>query len=209
MKVKDIITTGIYTVLYFILMSLGTLIAVLLTHNPNMKFAPAITALLAGTVYMLLVVKVQKFGAVTLMAAVLGLFFLVSGHSMLAFIPSLLCGLLADVVAKLGRYQSKFLNLLSYCLFSLGNLAPIIMMWTMKQAYISQLLAKGKDMAYVHKVLINFDLGNASVLVGAILICAIVGGLFGQHLVSKHFKAAGLVWWTGVMMSGPNCYFYS
>ena len=97
MKVKDIITTGIYTVLYFILMSLGTLIAVLLTHNPNMKFAPAITALLAGTVYMLLVVKVQKFGAITLMAAVLALFFLVSSHSMLAFIPRLLCGLLADV----------------------------------------------------------------------------------------------------------------
>lgn len=193
MRVKDIITTGIYTVLYFILMSIGTLVAVLLTRNPNMKFAPAITALIAGTVYMLLVAKVQKFGALTLMAAVLGLFFLVSGHSMLAFIPSILCGVVADFLAKLGNYRQKIWNLVSYLVFSLGNLAPIIMMWSMKQAYIDQLLAKGKDMAYVHKVMINFDLGNVFILVGSVLICALVGGMLGQHLVAKHFKAAGMV----------------
>ena len=39
--------------------------------------------------------------------------------------------------------MNKF-NLLSYMIFSLGNLAPIVTMWIAPKAYIAQLLAKGK-----------------------------------------------------------------
>lgn len=60
MKTKDIIITGVYAAMYFIFVCLGTLVSVLVEHNANMKYAPAFTALFAGTVYMLLIAKTKK-----------------------------------------------------------------------------------------------------------------------------------------------------
>jgi len=65
----------------------------------------------------------------------------------LTFLPSLLAGLGADLLAKKGNYENyenDKVNLLSYMVFSLGNLAPIVTMWLAPKAYSEQLLAKGK-----------------------------------------------------------------
>ena len=70
-----------------------------------------------------------------------------SGHFVLTFLPSLLAGLGADLLAKKGNYENyenDKVNLLSYMVFSLGNLAPIVTMWLAPKAYSAQLLAKGK-----------------------------------------------------------------
>lgn len=193
LKTKDIITTGTYTALYFVFLSIGTGLAVLVEHNPNMKLAPAFTALLAGTVYMLLIAKVRKFGALTLMSAVLAVFFFMSGHFILSFLPSILCGFLADMVAKVGHYRHKIANLVSYMIFSFGNLSPILMMWFIRDAYIKSLMERGKDASYVARVMIDFNLGNLLYLALGIVLTSLIGGLFGQYMVRKHFAKAGMV----------------
>lgn len=193
MKTKDIITTGIYTSLYFLFVCFGTLVAVLIEHNPNMKYAPAFTALFAGTVYMLLIAKTKTFGAITLMSGVMSLFFFMSGHFILSLIPSLLCGLIADFIAKAGKYNNRLYSLLSYIVFSFGNLAPIIMMWLLRETYINRLIAHGKDAAYIKEVMIGFTFGNVACLSLTIVVCALLGGLFGQYTLKKHFSKAGMV----------------
>lgn len=193
MKTKDIMITGVYTALYFVFLCLGTLVAVIVEHNANMKYAPAFTALFAGTIYMLLIAKTRKFGSILLMSAVLSLFFFLSGHFVLSFLPSLFCGLIADMIARIGQYRSKYYNLLSYIIFSFGNLAPIIMMWLIREAYIDRLIARGKDAAYINEVMVDFNVTNVSWLAATIILGALIGGFFGQYMLKKHFSKAGLV----------------
>lgn len=193
MKTKDIITTGIYTALYFVFLCLGTLLSVLLAYSANMKYAPAFIALLAGTVYMLLIAKTKKFGCLILMSAVISVFFFMSGHFAFSFLPNLISGILADIIAKFGKYENKLYNLISYIVFSFGNLGPVIMMWVVRDTYIEHLVAIGKDTSYINEVMVNSDFSNVAWLSLTIIIGGLLGGLFGQYMLKKHFNKAGMV----------------
>ncbi|MBY5033942.1 MptD family putative ECF transporter S component [Streptococcus gallolyticus] len=193
LQMKDIILTGALSALYFIGVGLGTLLAFLTTRSVSTELAPAFAALLCGTIYMLLIAKIQKFGAISLMGFVMSLFFFFSGHFLLAFVPSILCALLADGIANSRRYHSSIFNLLSYIVFSFSNLGPIFLMWVVREAYIEKLLERGKDLAYVNKVMIDFNLANVSYICGSIVLCALIGGVIGQKLVQRHFLHSGLV----------------
>lgn len=193
MKTKDIITTGFYTALYFVFLCLGTLLSVLLAYSANMKYAPAFIALLAGTVYMLLIAKTKKFGCLILMSAVISVFFFMSGHFAFSFLPNLISGILADIIAKFGKYENKLYNLISYIVFSFGNLGPVIMMWVVRDAYIEHLVAIGKDTSYINEVMVNSDFSNVAWLSLTIIIGGLLGGLFGQYMLKKHFNKAGMV----------------
>lgn len=193
MKTKDIITTGIYTALYFVFLCLGTLLSVFLAYSANMKYAPAFIALLAGTVYMLLIAKTKKFGCLILMSAVISVFFFMSGHFAFSFLPNLISGILADIIAKFGKYKNKLYNLISYIVFSFGNLGPVIMMWVVRDTYIEHLAAIGKDTSYINEVMVNSDFSNVAWLSLTIIIGGLLGGLFGQYMLKKHFNKAGMV----------------
>lgn len=192
MKTKDIITTGIYTALYFVFLCLGTLLSVLLAYSANMKYAPAFIALLAGTVYMLLIAKTKKFGCLILMSAVISVFFFMSGHFAFSFLPNLISGILADIIAKFGKYENKLYNLISYIVFSFGNLGPVIMMWVVRDAYIEHLVAIGKDTSYINEVMVNSDFSNVAWLSLTIIIGGLLGGLFGQYMLKN--TLIKLVW---------------
>lgn len=193
LSIKDLMTTGVYSALYFICVGLGTLMGVVFSHSANMMYAPVFAALLSGTVYMLLIAKVRKWGAISLLGLVMASFFFLSGHFVLSFLPSLIFGLLADGIGKLGKYRHKLYNLISYVVFSFGNLGPIVLMWFMREAYIRRLLEKGKDMTYIQNVMIDFTVTNVLQLFVLIALAGLVGGLFGQHILRKHFAKAGMV----------------
>ncbi|WP_155970174.1 MptD family putative ECF transporter S component [Streptococcus ruminantium] len=193
LKVKDLMVTGAFSALYFICVGLGTLLSLVFDQTGNMMYAPAGAALLAGPVYMLLVAKVNKFGAISLVGAVMATFFFLSGYMTAAFLPSLTFGLLAELVAKCGHYKQRWSNLLSYIIFSFGNLGPIFLMWFMREAYEANLLARGKSAEYVARVMLDFTPTNVLWLSTTIVLTAVVGGLFGQYLLQRYFKQSGLV----------------
>ena len=136
--------TSLAILLYFICLALAVAIDLIFFKVKNMYHTPALAAIFAGWVYLGLIRKTKQFGAITCLGIFMSLFFFASGHFVLAFLPSFLAGLVADFLAKKGNYENSKLNLLSYMIFSLGNLAPIITMWLAPKAYIAQLLAKGK-----------------------------------------------------------------
>ena len=193
LTVKDAMTIGVFGALYFLFVGLGTYVGVVVLHSGNMMLAPACTALFAGTVYLVLVAKVRKFGAITIVGVMMALFFLLSGHFLWSFIQNLLFGVAADWVAKLGGYRSRVTNLLSYIVFSFGNLGPILLMWVAKEAYIARLLEKGKDWTYINNVMVPFSAEQVFFLIGSVVVCGVIGGLFGHYMVRKHFEKAGLV----------------
>jgi len=189
----DLITIGIYTAIYFVLVAVATMATVMILPWLGNLFIPASAALICGTVYMLMVAKLQKFGGISVMGTVMGIFFMLSGHFLLAFMPCIVCGILADLIGKSVNYKNKFVLLISYVVFSYGCLGPVLPMWFMKDAYIDHLLAKGKDSAYIESMLANVNTKTFIILVIVIAVCALIGGLFGQKMVKKHFEKAGIV----------------
>lgn len=193
LTVPDLISIGVFTALYFVLVTIATFGSAAIAPGFNNVILPAVCALISGCVYMLLAAKLQKFGGISVMGIVMGLFFMTSGHFIISFAANIVMGIVADFVARVSSYKSKKGLLLSYVLFSYGIFGPIIPMWFMKDAYVANLEARGKDAAYIADLFANINMTTFVIAVAATLVCALVGGWFGQKMVKKHFVKAGIV----------------
>lgn len=193
LTVPDLIGIGVFTALYFVLVTIATFASVAIFPGFNNVVLPAFCALISGCVYTLLVVKLQKFGGISVMGIVMGLFFMISGHFIISFAANIVMGIVADCVAKVGKYKSKKWIILSYVLFSYGLFGPVIPMWFMKDAYVANLVARGKDAVYIAELFANINMVTFVLAVVATLICALVGGWFGMKMIKKHFVKAGIV----------------
>lgn len=193
LTVPDLISIGVFTALYFVLVTIATFASVAIFPGFNNVVLPAFCALISGCVYTLLVVKLQKFGGISVMGIVMGLFFMISGHFIISFAANIVMGIVADCVAKVGKYKSKKWIILSYVLFSYGLFGPVIPMWFMKDAYVANLVARGKDAVFIAELFANINMVTFVLAVVATLICALVGGWFGMKMIKKHFVKAGIV----------------
>ena len=193
LTVPDLISIGVFTALYFVLVTIATFASVAIFPGFNNVVLPAFCALISGCVYTLLVVKLQKFGGISVMGIVMGLFFMISGHFIISFAANIVMGIVADCVAKVGKYKSKKWIILSYVLFSYGLFGPVIPMWFMKDAYVANLVARAKEAVYITELFANINMVTFVLAVVATLICALVGGWFGMKMIKKHFVKAGIV----------------
>ena len=181
---KSILTTLLFAVLYFLCMGIGVLLGNLFDQTGNMFYAPAFTALVGGSVYMILVAKVPRFGSITTIGLVMALFFLGSKHGAGAFLPGIICGLLADGIAHLGKYKDQTKNFLSFVIFAFSTSGPILLMWIAPQAYIATLLARGNQ-EYINRIMVAPNSGTVLLFIASIVIGALVGALIGQALSKK------------------------
>ena len=182
---KSILTTLLFAVLYFLCMGIGVLLGNLFDQTGNMFYAPAFTALVGGSVYMILVAKVPRFGAITTIGLVIALFFLGTKHGAGAFLPGIICALLADGVAHLGKYKDQTKNLLSFIIFAFSSTGPILLMWIAPQTYMATLLARGKSQEYIDRIMVAPNPGTILLFIASIVIGALVGALIGQTLSKK------------------------
>ena len=117
---------------------------------------------------MILVAKVPRFGAITTIGLVIALFFLGTKHGAGSFLPGIICGLLADGVAHLGKYKDKTKNFLSFIIFAFSTTGPILLMWIAPKAYMA-----------------TPNPGTVLLFIASIVIGALVGALIGQALSKK------------------------
>ena len=106
---KNILTTLLAAILYFLCVGIGVFLGHLVDQTGNMFYAPAFSALVGGSVYMLLLAKVPRFGAIITLGLFMAIFFLASKHGAGAFLPGLACGLAADpsLVSETTEIESK------------------------------------------------------------------------------------------------------
>ena len=171
--------------LYFLAIGLGVLLGSLVDHRGNMFYAPAFSALVGGAIHRLYVEKIQRTGAILVVALVIGAFFLFTRHGAGAFLPALVGGLLAELVAARGHYQSKLGNALSFLFFSFTTTGPILMMWIQPASYRASLLARGKSMDYIERVMVPSNMGTVSWFILTLLLGALLGYLLGQLVYQK------------------------
>ena len=108
MSAKELMYAGAFAAIYIVLIIvMGSGIVPILY-----VLSPISVGAVCGTVYMLCVLKVRRFGAALIMGA---LFALIACSSNMAGLVMALCtSLLAELVLFLGKYQSKKMYLLSF-----------------------------------------------------------------------------------------------
>ena len=192
-QIKDLVSVGVYTALYFIMVAISALLVVFIIPGYSYVFIPVISALLSGTIFMLMVAKVPRFGAITIMGSIMGIFFFIMGRFPGALFICIGIALIADGIAYVVRYKSKKGLLLSYLIFSFSTIGPVVPMFVFPNLYINQLVEIGRDASYIESAFANISQNTFLILVAGIIIAAIIGGLFGQSMMKKHFEKAGIV----------------
>lgn len=192
-QMKDLISIGVYTAIYFIICAISAALTVFIIPGYSYAFIPVISALLSGTIYMLMVAKVPKFGAISIMGSIMGIFFFIIGRFPGATVIAIVISILADLIAYGFKYRNKLGILFSYIIFSFSLIGPVVPMLFFPTFYMDQLTEQGRDMNYIEGVFSSVSEYTMIILTILIVVMSIVGGIFGQRMMKKHFEKAGIV----------------
>lgn len=188
LKVKDLVSIGVFAVIYFVLMfgvgMMGMIPILFLVY-------PTVLAIVAGTVVMLFMAKVQKPWALFIFGMISPLVMFAMGHTYVVAVLSLIVMTIAELIRKIGNYNSFKYNMLSYAVFSIWICSSMMQMLLAKEKYIELSMMMGKDYVDAMEKLITYP-HMALVALGAFL-GGIIGAYIGKALLKKHFEKAGIV----------------
>lgn len=189
LKVKDLVSIGVFAVIYFVLLygvgMMGMIPILFLIY-------PTVLAIVAGTVVMLFMSKVQKPWALFIFGMIAPLLMFAMGHTYVLLVLSLIIMIIAELIRKIGNYNSFKYNMLSYAVFSTWICSSLMQMLLLKEKYLEMTLGMmGQEYADALEKLITYP-HMALVALGA-FIGGIIGAYIGKALLKKHFEKAGIV----------------
>lgn len=187
LKGKDLINIGIYAAIYCLLM---TCVAMLGYIPIMMPMLAVIVPIVLGVPMMLFYTKVKKFGMITIMGTIIGIYLCVTGMGFWPIVFGVVFGFLADLVAKSGKYVSSKKTILSYgtfCVLLFGNFLPL---YIDREAYFSTRQSFGAE--YINSLSNIMQPWTAPAIIIAAFVCGMLGALLGNALLKKHFVKAGI-----------------
>ena len=188
LKIKDLVTIGVFAVIYvviiFALGMIGFLPVLYLVY-------PALLGIVSGTVIMLFIAKVQKPWAVLILGMLTSVFMMVEGNTYLLIIHSFVVMLIAELIRRVGNYNSFKYNMLSFAIFNTWICGSLMQMLWAREKYIEIAMVMGEE--YVNALIKLVTYPNmALVYLGAIL-GGLIGANIGRILLKKHFIKAGII----------------
>ncbi len=189
LKGKDLITVGIYTVFYLIIMLGLGFLGFMPIFIPLLAF---LTPLFGGIPFMLFYSKVKKFGMITLMGIIIGLLMFLFGMTFWPIVTGAIFGLLADLIAKLSKYKNDKRAILCHGIFGMWIIGNFVTFY-LNRAATFQALSVDYGAEYVSKVSSLLPYWFIPVAVGGSFIFGILGGVLGKAIFKKHFERAGIV----------------
>lgn len=185
----DLINIGIFGAIYFVIVCVISMLGIVPVFLPLLA---VLVPIIGGIIpFMLFLTKVKKPGMIFIMAIIMGLLMVLTGMGMWSLLTSAIAGLIAEIVFKSGNYASAKKAVLTYGFFSLWMYGNYMSLFLDREQYFAQRASFGK--AYAEAVAQLLPNWMAFVLLIACFICGILGGLFGQKVLKKHFEKAGLV----------------
>lgn len=187
-KPKDLITTGIFTAIYFVIIMAVAMLGYVPVFIPLLA---VICPLVGGIPYMLFASKVRCFGMVTIMGVLMGIIIGMGGMGVFVFATGPIFGLLADFVLRAGGYSSVKHAILSHgvlCMWLIGNYIPIVLT---RDAYRESLVA-GYGQEYADALMGLIPDWSLIVLLVALFVCGCAGAWIGHKVFKKHFERAGI-----------------
>ncbi|MDR1422896.1 MAG: MptD family putative ECF transporter S component [Coriobacteriales bacterium] len=192
LRAKDLITTGIFTVVFtLIVMVVSLTLGMIPVVYP---FIVAIGMIPCGIVWAYMRAKVPKRFGILIQCTVLALFLLLTGMGWYGVLGVFVGGVLAEIIAGIGNYRSFKLTVLSYAVFGLCfDLGGFLVILLAGDYYYKNSIALGADTAYMD-ALMNFMSGPVLAVACVLtVIGAVVGMLLGKAMLKKHFVKAGIV----------------
>lgn len=193
LTIKDIMTMGILTAIYVVIVGLITTLAFVFIPGISLIWATGVTAFFAAVIYFLIVVRVPKRGAILTLSLAMGIILGLTGHMLISITFYAIVGILAEiVVAKLG-YKNYTAQTIGYVLFSLPLIGPIIPVWFLTDSYVVHLQQRNKDAAYISQMMSYSDMTSFVLCIICTIVGALAGAILAKKLLAKHFKRAGVI----------------
>lgn len=185
---KDLIGAGAYGAIYVVLLAV---VSTILSMAPiAFLITPLVMGIIGGTVYMVYVSKIQKTGAIMILAVLVGLS--TSNATIYPFFIALIWGVIAEIIFKLGKKQEGNAIRLSYCVFNLTSIGPFFTIILAKQAFLDNCVVY-YGQAYADTLDKYTPSWIIIVFIAFAVVGAVIGGKVGQRLLKKHFVKVGIV----------------
>ena len=190
LRIKDLVTIGVFTVIYFVLFFVAGMVGII----PILYLAyPTLAGIITGIVAMLFMAKVQKPWGLFLLGLICSLIVIAMGNTYIIVIHAVISMVIAELLRKKGEYRSFKYNMLSFAIFNTWICGFLMQILLAKDKVIELAETRGMGHDYIMKLisLLNF---RSMILV---YIGAIVGGILGAYIgkvfLKKHFEKAGIV----------------
>jgi energy-coupling factor transport system substrate-specific component len=189
LTVKDLIFAGAFAAIYLI----AVLAIMMLVGTVPILYVmcPGILGVLLGSIYLLSVTKVRKFGT----ALIIELLFacISTGFDPIAFTVCVVSALLAEICILIGRYKSKLWYAISYVFFNIGTAANFIRIFFAKDAYIENLQKRAGGSFADGMIKLLSPWWSWIMIIGLAVVGGIIGAFIGSKLIKKHFEKAEIV----------------
>ena len=190
MTVKDLVTTGIFSALFLVFTLVG---GIFFAPNPVLTFyMPIGSALLCGPIYLLMMAKVGKRWAATILGALLCIIWFVTGMHWAMSLGYLIMGIAADLVAGVGNYKSKKLNSLSYMLLTLGGTGSYLVFFANPEGWAHTMLGNGTEQSYIDAMRSAGSSWVLIIMLAGTLLAAAISAFVGCKMLKKQFEKAGI-----------------
>ena len=190
LRIKDLVTIGVFTVIYFVLFFVAGMVGMV----PILYLAyPALAGIITGIVIMLFMAKVQKPWGLFILGLICGLIVVAMGNTYVILAHVVISMVIAELLRKKGEYRYFKYNMLSFAIFNTWICGFLMQILLAKDKVIELAETRGMGHDYIMKLitLLNF---RSMILV---YIGAIVGGILGAYIgkvfLKKHFEKAGIV----------------
>ena len=191
LKAKDFITVGIFTAIILVVEFACGMLGYI---HPFIVASYVIMIPLVGAIPMMLFyTKVQKFGMITIMSILIAIMMFVLGMGFLGVPLIIIAGVIADLIAKSGKYKSFKKTMLSYgvfCLWICANYFPVVIT---AESYRQDLVDGGYSAEYCNNLFLAINYKTIGILLILCFVFGCLGALLGKAVVKKHFEKAGIV----------------
>lgn len=182
---KDFIFIAIFGVLLFVVFFL---FAMILGMNANtFWFTHALGAIPGGIVWMYLVARVPKRGAVLIMSVLVALVGLLLGMLWTGPVGIVVGGIVAEIIMSIGR-RSTAKAVIAFAAWTMCFwLGQQMMIFLAGSSYVDMVVQSGMSVEY-GQALVGFMQSPLIMVAGAACVVgAVLGGALGSRVFKKHF----------------------
>ncbi|PIE21642.1 MAG: permease [Arachnia propionica] len=186
---RDLINVGVFTALYFVVVMIGHGLGMI---NPLLALVGFAVGILGnGAVIALYLARVPRLGALTLTIGLMGLLMAATGHPWFSLLICPAVGFIGDLIAWSGRFVSQWRNAVAYGVATLWHIVPMLPL-VLDTAGQYEHLVERRGQEYADGYVAIFSGTNLAWAMLLFFGLAVVAGFFGQRLLSRHFRRAGV-----------------
>ncbi|MBS5386987.1 MAG: MptD family putative ECF transporter S component [Clostridiales bacterium] len=190
-KSKRLVSAGVFIALYFVVF---VIIGMCCMPIPPLYLCmSSFIALAAAPVYFMLLAKAPVHGPIFIAAVLPCLFLLLQGNIWIVAVTGAVAGILAELIAGIGKFKNNKLNALSYVVFSQNLLGGFLPIWMMRDYYFADTLERGMSADFCNTLEAMTPIWVLLLMIIGTIIFALIGCVIGKKMFKKHFEKAGMI----------------